>query len=135
MDTANPLSTAITRSLKVSVPSGTSGQVGFSNDGYLGVPVNADIYANYFWVKGNYNGPVTLSLYGPSGKVYGTKTILISSNASAFSYYETTYTSTQSYESNNAWKLTFDGNLVAGSALYFDLVQLIPVTYHQRYFS
>ncbi|KAK3937686.1 glycoside hydrolase superfamily [Diplogelasinospora grovesii] len=133
VDTANPLSTAITRSLKVTVASGTTGQVGFANAGYLGVPVNADTYANYFWVKGTYSGAVTLSLYGPSGTVYATKTITINSNSSAWSYYETTYTSTQSYESNNAWKLTFDASKVAGSALYFDLVQLFPVTYHQRY--
>lgn len=42
VDTDNPLSTAITSSLKVTVPSGTTGQVGFQNAGYLGVPVNAD---------------------------------------------------------------------------------------------
>jgi len=127
------LSTAITRSLKVSVPAGATGQVGFANAGYLGVPVNADTYANYFWVKGNYTGPVTLSLYGPSGKVYANKTLTITSNSNAFTYYETTYASTQSYESNNAWKLNFNASLVAGSALYFDLIQLFPITYHSRY--
>lgn len=42
VDTKNPLSTAINKSLKVEVPSGATGQVGFSNAGYLGVPVNAD---------------------------------------------------------------------------------------------
>lgn len=46
VDTDNPLSTAITRSLKVAIASGTTGQVGFSNSGYLGVPVNAD--SKYF---------------------------------------------------------------------------------------
>lgn len=83
-------------------------------------------------MKGAYVGDVVLSLYGPSGTVYATKTIAINSTASAFTYYETTFTSTQSYESNNLWKLTFDATMVAGSALYFDLVQLFPATYHTR---
>lgn len=48
--TANPLSSALPKSLKVSVPAETTGQVGFSNSGYNGVPANADTYANYFWM-------------------------------------------------------------------------------------
>lgn len=83
-------------------------------------------------MKGDYNGNVTLSLYGPSGTVYASNTIAVTSNSSAFSHFETTYTSSQSYESNNAWKLTFDAGAVAGSALYFDLVQLFPTTYKTR---
>ena len=116
----------------MSVPGGTVGRVGFSNTGYLGVPVNQDIYANSFWIKGNYVGTVTVSLYGPSGRAYGSKDIIVKSNSSAFTYYETTFTSTQSYESDNAWRLTFDGAQVAGSALNFGLVQLFPTTYHAR---
>lgn len=41
-DTANPVSTAILSSLKVAVPTGTTGMVGFSNAGYLGVPALAE---------------------------------------------------------------------------------------------
>jgi alpha-N-arabinofuranosidase len=134
VDTANPLSTAIKSSLKVSVPSGTDGHVGFSNSGYLGVPVNADTYANYFWMKGAYSGDVTLQLVGSStGTVYASKTINVRSVSSSFTYFETTYTSTQAPDGNNIWKLTFDGASVAGGALYFDLVQLFPVTYHKRF--
>ena len=134
VDTANPLSTAITSSLKVSVPSGTTGQVGFSNSGYLGVPVNADTYANYFWMKGTYTGDITLELVGnSSGTVYASQTISVQSVSSSFTYYETTYTSTQAPDGNNIWQLTFNGASVAGGALYFDLVQLFPVTYHARY--
>ncbi|CCD44767.2 glycoside hydrolase family 51 protein [Botrytis cinerea T4] len=134
VDTANPLTKALPRSLKVSVPSGTTGQVGFSNAGYLGVPVNADTYANYFWIKGSYSGSVTLSLVGvASGTVYATKTITVNSVATCFTYYETTYQSTQAPDGNNVWKLTFDGAKVAGSALNFGLPQLFAVTFHKRY--
>lgn len=89
-------------------------------------------YKNSFWIKGTYAGNVTLSLYGPSGTVYASKAISISSNSSSFAYHETTYTSEQSYESDNAWSLTFDASQVAGSELYFDLVQLFPSTYNDR---
>ena len=129
VDTASPLSTAITRSLKVSIPSGKTGQVGFSNSGYEGVPVNTDTYANYFWMKGSYAGTVTVSLVGSaSGKVFGSKQVSVNSNSSAFSYYETTFTATQSPDENNEWRLTFDATKVAGGSLWFDLVQLFPVT-------
>jgi alpha-N-arabinofuranosidase len=133
-DSANPLTTAITSSLKVTVPSGTSGQVGFSNSGYSGVPVNEDTYANYFWMKGNYSGNVTLSLVGnSSGIVYASQELPVTSNSNAFTYYATIYPVKQSPDGNNVWQLTFDGSKVAGSELWFALVQLFPTTFHERY--
>ncbi len=134
VDTANPLSTAITKSLKVSIPPGTTGQVGFSNSGYVGVPVNADTYSNYFWMKGTYVGQVTVSLVGTvSGTVFATQQVTVDSNPNSFTYYETSFTSAQSPDENNAWQLTFDARGAVDGALYFDLVQLFPTTYHNRY--
>lgn len=89
-------------------------------------------YSSSFWVKGTYSGDVTLSLSGPSGTVYANQTLAINSNSSAFTYYETSLTSTQSYEKDNVWNLTFDASKVAGSALNFDLVSLYPTTYKAR---
>lgn len=132
VDNGNPLSSAITRTLKVTVPSSASGQVGFSNAGYLGVSVNSGTYANYFWIKGSYSGDVIVSLYGPSGRVYGTTRVRVESTSSDFKYYETIFHASQSYESNNQWKLTFDSSKVKGSSLNFGLVQLFPETYHKR---
>ena len=132
-DTANPLSSAITSSLKVAVASGTTSQVGFSNAGYSGVPVNNDTYANYFWVKGTYSGTVTVSLVGvSSGIVYASQAVAVASTSSSFTYYSTSFASTQSPDGNNVWQLTFDASKVAGSALYFALPQLFPVTYYAR---
>ena len=97
------------------------------------MPVNAEKYANYFWMKGDYSGNIILQLVGASsGTVYASKTINVHSASSSFTYYETTYTSTQAPDGNNIWTLTFEGASVAGGALYFDLVQLFPVTYHAR---
>ncbi|KAF8860525.1 glycoside hydrolase family 51 protein [Acephala macrosclerotiorum] len=133
-DTSTPLTSAITSSLEVSVPSGTTGYVGFSNAGYNGVPVNLDTYANYFWVKGAYSGIVTLELVGASsGTVYASQNLTITSVAGNFTYIATTFASTQSPDGNNVWQLTFDGSKVAGGSLWFALPQLFPVTYHARY--
>lgn len=134
VDTDNPLSTAITSSLKVSVPSGTTGKVGFLNEGYWGIPVNGDTYSNYFWIKGDYKGTVTLQLVGASsGTVYASKDLEVASTADNWTYYETSYGSTAAADGNNVWQLLFDASAVAGSALYFDLVQLFPPTFHDRF--
>lgn len=133
-DTSNPLSTAITSSLKVSVPSGTTGYVGFANTGYNGVPVLETTYDNYFWIKGTYSGTVTLQLVGSgSGNVYASHNITVDSNSTAFTYYEASFTSTESPDGSNEWQLLFDATEVAGSSLNFGLVQLFPPTYHNRY--
>ncbi|KAG4033739.1 hypothetical protein MFRU_004g02420 [Monilinia fructicola] len=134
LDTENPLTSALPHSLKVTIPSGSSGQVGFSNGGYRGIPVNEDTYANYFWVKGAYSGPVTLSLVGvSSGTVFASKTINVNSVANNFTYYETNYASSQAPDGNNVWRLTFNGSAATDGALYFGLPQLFPTTFHARY--
>nr|QEI10540.1 GH51 alpha-L-arabinofuranosidase [Evansstolkia leycettana] len=133
-DTSNPLSSAITSSLKVSVPPGTTGYVGFANTGYAGVPVVATTYANYFWMKGKYSGTINLRLVGTSsGIVYASHNITVHSTDSQFTYYDTSFTSSASPDGNNEWQLLFDGSQVAGSSLNFGLVQLFPPTYHSRY--
>ncbi|KAJ3347441.1 hypothetical protein HDU83_002091 [Entophlyctis luteolus] len=133
VDSSTPLSSAITHTLQVSVASGTTGFVGFSNEGYLGVPVNADTYSNYFWMKGAYSGTITLELVGNySGIVYASKNITVSSTSSSFTYVNTSYASTQSPDGSNVWRLKFDASKVAGKSLWFSLVQLFPSTYHGR---
>jgi alpha-L-arabinofuranosidase len=75
-----------------------------------------------------------LQLVGSSsGTVFASHDVTVASNSSAWTYVDTSYTATQSPDGNNVWQLLFDGSKVAGSALWFDLVQLFPVTYHQRY--
>lgn len=97
------------------------------------MPVNLDTYANYFWIKGSYSGIITLSLVGSSsGIVYASQNVTVQSTAAEFTYVQITYASTQSPDGDNVWQLTFDGSKVAGGALWFSLVQLFPVTYHER---
>lgn len=133
VDTENPLSSAITRSLKVTVPPNASGKVGFSNSGYWGIPVNEANYTNSFYIKGDYNGDVTLRLAGASsGSLYASQTISVKSNSSSYTYVETQYPVKQAPDGNNIWELTFDASKVAGKSLNFDLIQLYPPTFHDR---
>ncbi|GME36482.1 Cytochrome P450 [Neofusicoccum parvum] len=133
VDSDNPLSSAIPYSLAVAVPDGTTGDVGFSNEGYWGILVNADQYSTSFWVKGDYSGNVTIKLVGNySGTEYASTTLDVSSNSSAYSYYETSFESEQAPDGNNLWTLTFDGESTAGSTLYFDLITLYPTTFKSR---
>ncbi|OJD40265.1 alpha-n-arabinofuranosidase a [Diplodia corticola] len=133
VDAENPLSSAIPYSLAVAVPDGTTGDVGFSNEGYWGILVNADQYSTSFWIKGDYTGNVTIKLVGNySGTEYASTTLDVSSNTSAYSYYETSFESEQAPNGNNLWTLTFDGESTAGSTLYFDLITLYPPTFNNR---
>lgn len=132
-DPSNPVSWAITSSLKVSVPPGATEYVGFANTGYLGIPVINATYKNSFWMKGDYSGTVNLQLIGShSGIVYADHNITVNSTASKFIQYETTFNSSASPDGDNEWHLTFDGSKVAGSSLNFGLIQLFPPTYHGR---
>ena len=133
IDTANALSTALPRSLEVAVPKGAIGAAGFSNSGYWGIPVNADSYMSAFYIKGHYVGEITIDLVGASsGTVYATNVINVTSNSTEFTYVETNFQSAQAPDGNNTWHLTFDTSKVAGSALYFSLMQLYPPTYKGR---
>ncbi|RAH78090.1 glycoside hydrolase [Aspergillus japonicus CBS 114.51] len=132
-DTSSPVSSAITSSLKVTVPSGATGYVGFANTGYNGVPVLDTTYTNSFYIKGAYSGTVNLRLVGTSsGIVYADHNITVKSTTSKFTAYKTTFTSSQSADADNEWQLRFDASKVAGKSLNFGLVQLFPPTYKSR---
>ncbi|RAL06952.1 glycoside hydrolase, partial [Aspergillus homomorphus CBS 101889] len=132
-DNSNPVSSAITSSLKVTVPSGATGFVGFANTGYNGVPVLATTYKNSFYIKGAYSGTVNLRLVGTSsGIVYADHNITVKSSADKFTSHETSFKSTQSTDANNEWQLRFDASKVVGKSLNFGLVQLFPPTYKSR---
>lgn len=132
MDFDNPLTSAITRSLRVDVPSNTTGQVGFSNEGYWGIPVDGTTYTSYFFMKGNYSGDVTIKLVGTtSGIEYGKSTLQVNSG-DKFEEFNTSFPTTRAPDGDVLYTLTFDGEQAAGDSLWFDLVMLYPTTYKNR---
>lgn len=145
-DTDNPLTTAIVSTLAIT--SNSSGTVGASNSGYNGIrgkqsllccrifhlilPVTADTFSNYFWVKGAYSGNITVSLVSNDSTVWGSTVVIVNSNSSAFSYYETTITATTATSGNNSWHFTFDADTATDGGLNLGLPQLFPTTFHDR---
>lgn len=135
IDPLRPVSEAINASLQVTVPNDASGFVGFANTGYAGVPVINATYQNSFWMKGEYNGTVTVQLVGSSsGEIFVTHNLSVESSREEFRRFETSFNSTRAAEDgDNEWRLLFDAALTNGSFLNLGLVELFPPTYKGRY--
>lgn len=134
VDSDNPLTSAIPHSLRLDVPEGVTGQVGFTNDGYWGIPVDGSTFENYFWIKGDFSNNITVRLVGKNGgDEYASASFPVSSKANEFTYVSASFPTTKAPNGDVLYELTVDGNLVAGKSLNFGLLQLFPVTYHTRF--
>lgn len=94
--------------------------------------VTADQYQNYFWVKGNYDGNISVSLVGSEGTVYGSTGVPVNSNSTQFSYYETSFSAVAASSGNNSWHFTFDATKATDGVLNLGLPQLFPPTFNNR---
>ncbi|KAJ5621443.1 Arabinosidase A [Penicillium herquei] len=134
IDYDNPLTTAIPHTLRLDVASGTTGTVGVTNTGYWGIPVDGSEHQTYFWIKGDISGDITASLVGNgTGTVYGSTSIPVSSNSDNFTYIDASLSTEKAPDGDVYFELSLDGADVAGSSIYFGLVQLFPTTYKNRH--
>lgn len=144
---SDPLSSALPTSLNVAA---SSGKVGISNPGYWGIEVKVQQYNGSFWVKGNYNGSFTASLYDYlSNETVGS--VEVPSNASASEWQEHSFTLTPEKAAgvNNTFQITFDASVsskcyyllrdyltvlsqATDGSLDFNLISLFPPTYNNR---
>lgn len=133
LDPKNPVSQAINASLQVTVPSNTTGFVGFANTGYKGIPVVEQTYSTSFWMQGKYDGTVRVQLVGSkSGVVYASHDLTVNSEATKFKQFSATLDSRASPNGDNEWRVLVDARKVKGKSLNFGLVELFPPTYHGR---
>lgn len=133
VDLENPLTSAIPYTLRLDVSGNATGQVGFSNAGYWGIPVDGSTFQNYFWIKGEYSGNVTVRLVAQDGaEEYASSSFVVSSSADAFTYVTASFPTVKAPDKNVLYELTVDGTLAAGQSLYFGLLQLFPETYRAR---
>ncbi|KAJ5106074.1 hypothetical protein NUU61_003421 [Penicillium alfredii] len=133
VDSDNPLTSAITHTLRVDVPKEATGRVGVTNAGYWGIPVDGSNFHTSFWIKGKLDGDITARLVGNgTGTEYASKSISVSSNGNKFTVVDASFETTKAPDGNVYYELTVDGKSVAGSSLYFGLVQLFPRTYKDR---
>ncbi|OCL11008.1 glycoside hydrolase family 51 protein [Glonium stellatum] len=134
-DPSNPVSSAITRSLKITVPENTYGDVGFSNEGYWGIVVTENTYNSSFWLKGSYSGDATVKLVGKTSSIeYASETIHVDSSSNSFSYFEVTLSTRTAPDGENLWVLVFDAEKVTGGSLNVGLIQLFAPTYNSSLF-
>lgn len=133
VDSDNPLTSAIPHTLRLNVPNGATGQVGFTNEGYWGIPVDGSTFQNYFWIKGEFSNNVTVRLIGNNtGTEYASTSFTVSSKADEFTHVNVSFPTTKAPDGNVLYELTVDGESIAGNSLYFGLVQLFQETYHSR---
>jgi len=130
-DQATGPSTALPRSLKVSVTSATeAAPAGVQNDGFWGIPVRPQTsYSGSFYAKTDSDGvPVTVSLVNDQTGVTAATTKITGISGEWKQYAFTLKTAEVSVTSNNHLVLT----IPRPATVWFDLVSLFPPTYHDR---
>lgn len=122
--------------MRIDAPTGTTGTVGISNDGFWGFNVDpVKRYAASFRMRGSYDGPVEASfrnkisnneLSSTSAKVQnGNDWITV--NLPIFQ------PTSSSGNPNNTFEFTFDGTKLAGKSVHVNLLSLFKQTCYDRY--
>ncbi|PVF96113.1 glycoside hydrolase [Serendipita vermifera] len=132
IDKNNSLSAALPNVLRIDVPAGTRGEVGFLNEGFWGINVEPQRYEASFYTKG-FKGPFNVSLRSnATGKSYATERVS-SSNPSKWTQVSTKLVPNRAApDTRNVFAVTFDAEKVAGKSVFFNLVSLFPPTYNDR---
>ncbi|KDQ60310.1 glycoside hydrolase family 51 protein [Jaapia argillacea MUCL 33604] len=130
-----PVSSALPNSLQLTVPAGSSGPVGFGNEGYFGIKVdstwtyNASFYYR-FPTASTFSGPVTIGLQTSSGQpLASTTTALPYSSTWKQIFVQLTPTVSGSTTANN-FTVTLNG--ASGVTINFAMFSLFPPTYKGR---
>jgi alpha-N-arabinofuranosidase len=107
---AQPLSSALPKSMNVA---GGSGTVGFSNPGWWGIDVKVQPHKGSFYVKESYSGSFTASLLSASSTVLGSVQIpsMAASGASWTQYNFTLIPTQTATTSNNTFSITYDASV------------------------
>ena len=144
LDLLHPLSDALQVALQVDVPLDATGEVGFKNDGWWGVPVSPQVYNASFYTQTNgrrWNG--TLTHFKVSFRGAATEEIFVQytiqfnkSNAPVpwmYREYSTKLVANVTAPStDNVFAITMDAEEARGQTFYFDLISLFPETYKNR---
>ncbi|VUC23054.1 unnamed protein product [Clonostachys rosea] len=138
IDTTGPaLSDSLTYQLRMDIPAGTQGSVGFYNDGFWGFNVDTSKrYAASFYMRGDYDGDVECYFNNTlNGQKLSSSKITARQASSSrwFQYYFPTFKPTASASTpNNTFYFVFDGSKLAGKSVYFNLLSLFKQTYLNR---
>ncbi|KIK69678.1 glycoside hydrolase family 51 protein [Collybiopsis luxurians FD-317 M1] len=133
-----PVSAALPNALSVVIPTGTSGQIGFANEGYFGIKVNASntYTASFFYrfpTASRFSGPATLSLQTSTGQILGATNVTLSGSQTSWKHINTTIKPTTSASGlTNNFVVTVNGAALAGETIHFAMFSLFPPTFKNR---
>ncbi|KAH7113986.1 glycoside hydrolase superfamily [Dactylonectria estremocensis] len=138
IDQSSPsLSSSLQYQLRMDVPAGTIGTVGFYNDGFWGFSVDATKrYITSMYVRGDYNGQVQCYFQNTiSGQKLSSSKMAL--NQKAADGWKQTFSPTfkptvTPGNGNNTFYFTFDGSQLAGKSIYINLLSLFKQTYNNR---
>lgn len=131
LDAANPLNTALTRSLAVSLTTATkSDRAGVANSGFWGVPVGASrSYTASFFAKASkgFTGALTVDVEGVDGTVYAKGSV--TGVGTAWKQFKVTIKTGKTAPSTAAARFVLSAKSGSGTTLWLDNVSLFPQTY------
>ncbi|KAF8891085.1 alfa-L-arabinofuranosidase precursor [Gymnopilus junonius] len=133
-----PVSSALPNALHVTIPSGKTGQVGFSNSGYSGIKVAAgSTYSASFYYRfptsSSFSGNAVINLQSTSGQVFGSATVQLSGSQTTWKQVSASITpSTSASSTSNLFTVTLDGASASGQTINFAMFSLFPPTFKGR---
>ncbi|KAH6900847.1 alpha-L-arabinofuranosidase A [Coprinopsis sp. MPI-PUGE-AT-0042] len=135
---SSPVSTRLPNALRLAVPTGRSGPVGFANTGYEGIKVTqGTTYKASFYYRfptsSSFSGPITVQLQTSSGKVLGSARVPVSASKTNWNQVTFDLRATASGPStDNQFAVTVDAKALAGQSIHFAMFSLFPPTFRNR---
>ncbi|KAI0635237.1 glycoside hydrolase family 51 protein [Trametes polyzona] len=134
----SPVSNALPNSLQFSVPSGSSGRVGFTNEGFWGIKVDKSwtYKASLFFrfpTASSFSGALTVGLQTNGGRVLAQNSTQIRGSTTKWTQVNLELHPTASAaDLRNSFFVTIDGAAGAGQTINFALFSLFPPTFKNR---
>ena len=154
-----PVSTALPNALHVTIPTGKTGAVGFSNSGYTGkshchvdilqsflynivcftgikVAAGSTYTASFYYrfpTSSSFSGNVIIGLQSSTGQVFGSATATLSGSQTTWKQVSVTITpATSASALTNLFTVTVDGAAASGQTINFAMFSLFPPTFKNR---
>ncbi|ESK92254.1 alpha-l-arabinofuranosidase a [Moniliophthora roreri MCA 2997] len=135
---ADAVSSSLKNALSLTIPSGKSGGVGFSNDGWWGMKVTAgSTYKASFYYRfpssTSFSGNAVVSLQTNGGQVLGSANVALSGSQTTWKKVTASITPTTSASNaQNKFAITIDGAAGSGKTIRFAMLSLFPPTFKNR---
>ncbi|KAM5542492.1 hypothetical protein V8D89_003951 [Ganoderma adspersum] len=133
-----PVSNSLPNSLQFSIPTGSSGDVGFSNEGFWGIKVDSSwtYKASFYYrfpVSSSFSGTLTVGLRTNGGTSLAKSTTKILGSTTTWTQVNLELKPTSSApDVNNSFFISVDGAEAAGETINFAMLSLFPPTFKDR---